>query len=42
MSENSSNYGERLFIYALLAVGAIVWIGFGGIVFLGILQETRL
>jgi hypothetical protein len=40
MSESSSRYAERLVIYAMLAVAAIVWIGLGGAVFLGILQNT--
>jgi hypothetical protein len=33
-----SRYAERAVIYALLAVGAIVWVGLGGLVFVGILQ----
>lgn len=37
---DSSRYAEHLVIYALLALAAIVWIGFGGAVFLGILRDA--
>ncbi len=39
MSERSLSY-ERLVIYALLGLAAAVWIGFGGLVFVGILQDA--
>jgi len=40
MSDNSSRYAEHLVIYALLAIAAIIWLGFGGAVFLGILHNA--
>jgi hypothetical protein len=36
----SSRYAERVVIYALLALAAVVWIGLGGVVFVGILQDA--
>ncbi len=39
MSDSSSSY-ERLVIYALLGLAAVVWIGLGGAVFVGILQSA--
>lgn len=35
-----SRYAERGVIYALLALAAAVWIGFGGAVFVGILHNA--
>lgn len=35
-----SRYAERVIIYALLAVAAVVWLGLGGLVFVGILQDA--
>jgi hypothetical protein len=37
---DGSRYAERAVIYALLAVAAVVWLGLGGLVFLGILQDA--
>jgi hypothetical protein len=39
MSEQSLSY-ERVVIYALLFVAAAVWLGLGGMVFVGILQDA--
>lgn len=35
-----SRYAEHIVVYALLALAAVVWLGLGGLVFLGILQNT--
>lgn len=35
-----SRYAERVIIYALLGLAAVVWLGFGGMVFVGILQDA--
>ena len=40
MSDQSRAYAERVVIYAMLALAAIVWIGIGGAVFIGIVQNT--
>jgi len=40
MSEQSARYADRAVIYVLLALAAIVWLGFGGAIFVGILQNT--
>jgi CBS-domain-containing membrane protein len=40
MSDSSSRYAEHLVIYAMLAVAAAIWLGFGGMVFLGILHDA--
>jgi hypothetical protein len=40
MSDNSSRYAERIVIYAFLALAAVVWIGLGGAVFVGILRNA--
>jgi hypothetical protein len=40
MSDSSSRYAEHVVIYALLALAAIVWLGLGGAVFVGILQNA--
>lgn len=33
-----SRYAERLVLYVLLGLAAALWLGFGGMVFLGIVQ----
>lgn len=40
MSDETRSYAEKLVIYALLGLGAAVWIGLGGLVFIGILQDA--
>jgi hypothetical protein len=40
MSDSSSRYAERIVLYAFLAVAAVVWLGLGGAVFVGILQNA--
>jgi hypothetical protein len=40
MSDQSSRYAERVVIYAMLGLAAIVWLGLGGAVFIGILQNV--
>ncbi len=40
MSDQSSRYAEKLVLYALLGLAAVVWIGLGGLVFVGILQDA--
>jgi small neutral amino acid transporter SnatA (MarC family) len=40
MNDQSSRYAERVVIYALLALAAVLWFGLGGMVFLGILQDA--
>ena len=40
MSDQTRGYAERGVIYALLALAAIVWLGFGGAVFVGILHNA--
>jgi len=37
---DSSRYAERAVIYVLLALAAVVWLGLGGAVFLGILHNA--
>jgi hypothetical protein len=39
MSDHS-RYAEKLVIYVLLGLAAVVWLGFGGLVFVGILQNA--
>ncbi len=39
MSEQSTSY-ERIVIYAFLALAAVAWLGFGGLVFVGILHDV--
>ena len=39
MSEQSTSY-ERIVIYAFLALATAVWLGFGGLVFVGILHDV--
>ena len=39
MSDQSRSY-ERFVIYALLGLATVVWLGFGGLVFVGILQDV--
>jgi len=38
MGERSSRYAEHLVIYAMLALVSALWLGLGGLVFVGILQ----
>ena len=40
MSDETRSHAERWVLYAMLAVAAVVWIGFGGMVFVGILQDA--
>jgi hypothetical protein len=40
MSDSSSRYTEHLVINALLALAALVWLGLGGAVFIGILHNA--
>jgi hypothetical protein len=40
MSDQSRSYAERAVIYVLLGLAAVVWFGFGSLVFVGILQNT--
>jgi hypothetical protein len=40
MSDQSRSYAERAVIYAMLAIAAIVWLGLGGAVFVGILKDA--
>jgi hypothetical protein len=40
MSDQSRSYAERVVIYAMLGVAAVVWIVICGAVFLGIVQNT--
>jgi hypothetical protein len=39
MSEQTQSYAERAVIYAFLAIAAILWLGIGGAVFVGILRD---
>jgi small neutral amino acid transporter SnatA (MarC family) len=38
----TNRYADRAVLYVLLALIAAVWFGVGGLVFLGILQDTHL
>jgi len=40
MSDQTRSYAERVVIYALLGLAAVVWFGLGGAVFVGILGAT--
>lgn len=40
MSDQTRSYAERGVIYFLLALAAVVWIGLGGAVFMGILHNA--
>jgi hypothetical protein len=40
MSDQTRSAAERLVLYLMLLVIAAVWIGFGGLVFVGILQDA--
>ena len=37
---DANRYSERLVLYALLGLSALAWIGFGGLIFVGILQDA--
>jgi hypothetical protein len=37
---DQSRYAEKVVIYALLGLAAVVWLGLGGLVFVGILQDA--
>jgi hypothetical protein len=37
---DGSRYAEHVVIYALLALAAVVWLGLGGLVFLGVLRDV--
>ncbi|MGZ3274578.1 MAG: hypothetical protein ACXU82_11140 [Caulobacteraceae bacterium] len=37
---DKSRYAEKVVLYALLGLAAAVWIGFGGLVFIGILKDA--
>ncbi len=40
MSDYTGHSASRIVLYVLLFVTAAVWIGFGGAVFVGILQDA--
>jgi hypothetical protein len=40
MNDRNSRYTEHAVIYALLGLAAAIWLGFGGLVFVGILQNA--
>ena len=40
MSDQTPSYAGRGVIYTLLALAAVVWFGFGGAVFVGILHNA--
>ena len=37
---DKNRYAERVVLYALLGLAALAWIGFGGLVFIGILRDA--
>jgi hypothetical protein len=40
MNDRSSRYAERVVLYGLLALASVLWLGLGGVVFLGILKDV--